>query len=111
MERQQFLQLEPSMPWELLHFIIEMLKLPLDELCSFQEWISKLPKNHLLIIIQLLQMEPSALLELKRRFEFGSGTGLSPLISNNPNQDSMVLDQPNTVNPLRVSSLMSSTEV
>lgn len=69
MERQQLLQLEPNIPWELLHFLIELLKLPLEEIFSMQEWISKLPTNQLQIIVQTIQMEPAAILEVKRRMD------------------------------------------
>jgi hypothetical protein len=69
MERQQLLQLEPQIPWELLHFLIELLKLPFEELCSLQEWISKLPKKQLTLILHLLLLEPSALIEIKRRLD------------------------------------------
>lgn len=70
LERQRLLQLEPQVPWELLHFLIELLKLPIEELYSFREWISILPKKQLMLIVQLLQMEPSAILEIKRRMDF-----------------------------------------
>ncbi len=69
MERQQLLQLEPHIPWELLHFLIELLKLPVDELFGFQKWISILPKKQLLMMLQLLNMEPSAIIEIKRRID------------------------------------------
>jgi hypothetical protein len=69
MERQELLQREPQIPWELLHFLIEMLKLPINELYHFQDWISKLPKKHLLYIVQLIQLEPAAILEIKRRMD------------------------------------------
>jgi len=69
MERQQLIQLEPSIPWELLHFLIELLKLPPDELFSLQEWISKLPSKHLEIILQIIQIEPALILETKKRMD------------------------------------------
>lgn len=72
MERQQLLQLEPHIPWELLHFVLEMLKLPLDELCGFQEWLIKLPKSLVVILVQLLQLEPSSVLELKQRMSYSN---------------------------------------
>mmetsp|Transcript_7680 Transcript_7680/g.10597 ORF Transcript_7680/g.10597 Transcript_7680/m.10597 type:complete len:531 (+) Transcript_7680:75-1667(+) len=88
MERQQLLQLEPQLPWELLHFIIELIKLPLEELLNFKEWMSKLPRKQLIILVQLLQMEPAALLELKQRMDSLSfASSLPPLPTNvNVNQ-------------------------
>lgn len=69
MERQQFLQLEPQVSWELIYFLIELLKLPSEELITFQEWISKLSKSHLILLIYLLQMDSSQLLELKEKIQ------------------------------------------
>lgn len=85
MERQQLLQLEPQLPWELLHFIIELLKLPLEELLNFKEWMSKLPRKQLIILVQLLQMEPSSLLELKQRMDSLSFASSIPQLSTNAN--------------------------
>lgn len=72
MERQQLLELEPRIPWELLHFLIELLKLPMGELYSFQQWFSKLPTKPLFMLLHLLQMEPSELLEIKRKMDTSS---------------------------------------
>lgn len=69
MERQALLQLEPQISWELLHYLIEILKLPINELFHFQEWISRLSKPHLIILIHLLHLEPFILLELKTRID------------------------------------------
>jgi hypothetical protein len=67
LERQQLLQLEPALPWEILHLLIELLKLPVDELFSLQNWLSKLSAQQTRVLIQLLQIESSTLLEIKRR--------------------------------------------
>ena len=67
LERQQLLQLEPGLPWEILHLLIELLKLPVDELFSLQNWLSKLSPQQTRVLIQLLQIESSTLLEIKRR--------------------------------------------
>jgi len=61
------LQLEPHLPWEILHLVIELLKLPIEELFSFQAWLTKLPPHHIRMLIQLLQIESYTLLEIKRR--------------------------------------------
>eukprot|EP01114_Cavostelium_apophysatum_P000251 TRINITY_DN10242_c0_g1_i1.p1 TRINITY_DN10242_c0_g1~~TRINITY_DN10242_c0_g1_i1.p1 ORF type:complete len:534 (-),score=148.30 TRINITY_DN10242_c0_g1_i1:264-1865(-) len=81
MERQQLLQLEPQIPWELLHFLIELLKLPLEELTSLQEWFQRLPKKQLQVVLQLIQMEPSALLEIKRRMDSLGAVASLPALS------------------------------
>jgi len=44
-ERQQLLSMEPSIPWECLHFLIELLKMPFEELESFKNWFSSLSQN------------------------------------------------------------------
>ncbi len=77
LERQQLLQLEPQIPWEILHLLIELLKLPVDELYSLQAWLSKLSPQQMRILIQLLQIESSTLLEIKRRVASSSQFGLS----------------------------------
>ncbi|PRP79773.1 hypothetical protein PROFUN_12635 [Planoprotostelium fungivorum] len=69
MERQQLLQLEPTIPWEMLHFAIELIKLPWEELSSFRTWFSSLPKRHSAVLVNVLQIEPSLLLELKQRLD------------------------------------------
>lgn len=69
MERHALLLREPQIPWEIIHLVIELLKLPLEELQNFQEWFRILPKKQLLYLVQLLQIEPAVLLELKRRFD------------------------------------------
>jgi len=67
LERQQLLQLEPGLPWDILHLLIELLKLPEEELFSLQAWLSKLSPEHTRVLVQLLQIESSTLLEIKRR--------------------------------------------
>jgi hypothetical protein len=84
MERQQLLQLEPQIPWELLHFLIELLKLPIEELCGLQEWISKLPLKLLTLVLNLLLLEPSGLIEIKRRIDIENNSN-----SNNSSHSSL----------------------
>ncbi len=67
LERQQLMQLEPQIPFELLHLLVEVLKLPVVELHAFKRWIESLPQNHLILLVNLLQMEPAVLIEVKRR--------------------------------------------
>eukprot|EP01117_Protostelium_nocturnum_P010524 TRINITY_DN3790_c0_g1_i1.p1 TRINITY_DN3790_c0_g1~~TRINITY_DN3790_c0_g1_i1.p1 ORF type:complete len:537 (-),score=172.27 TRINITY_DN3790_c0_g1_i1:220-1830(-) len=82
MERQQLLQLEPNIPWEMLHFIIELLKLPWEELSNFREWFSTLAKRHLLVLIHILNVEPAGLLSLKQRFDSIAPPQLTPELEN-----------------------------
>jgi hypothetical protein len=67
LERQQLMQLEPQIPFEMLHLLVEVLKLPVIELQAFKRWIESLPQNHLILLVNLLQMEPAVLIEVKRR--------------------------------------------
>jgi hypothetical protein len=84
LERQHLLQLEPQIPWEILHLLIELLKLPTDELASFQSWLSKLPAQQMRVLIQLLQIESSTLLEIKRRIASSASVSLATSSSNVP---------------------------
>eukprot|EP01120_Amphizonella_sp_Union-15-10_P003169 TRINITY_DN1354_c0_g1_i1.p1 TRINITY_DN1354_c0_g1~~TRINITY_DN1354_c0_g1_i1.p1 ORF type:complete len:612 (-),score=110.23 TRINITY_DN1354_c0_g1_i1:173-2008(-) len=67
LERQKLLQLEPQLAIETLHLVIELLKLPVDELRPFKEWLGGLGQNQLILLVNLLQMEPAVLIEIKRR--------------------------------------------
>lgn len=63
-----------------------MLKLSLDELSNFRDWFCKLPSRGLLILIKLLQLEPSVLLDLKQQFDSSIVTKVSlPIQRNNNN--------------------------
>ena len=106
MERQQLLQLEPQIPWELLHFLIELLKLPFEELCSLQEWISKLPKKQLTLILHLLLLEPSALIEIKRRLDFESSINLT----NSSESESMSTITSGTITTPNISTPITYSE-
>lgn len=113
MERQQLLQLESQIPWELLHFLIELIKLPLEELYGFQDWVSKLPKKQLIMMIHLLQMEPSALIEIKRRMDIAYNSQSAPHVdaynSATPTDSSHESTSLTTVNPNRVSAIIENT--
>ena len=116
MERQQLLQLEPLVPWELLHFLIELLKLPIEELIQLQDWLCKLPKKQLLLILQLLQIEPSAaLLEIKRRLdsiilnENNNNIDNIDSINNNNNNNSNISIEDNSNNNGIMTPTMSNT--
>eukprot|EP01088_Endostelium_zonatum_P020184 TRINITY_DN729_c0_g2_i1.p1 TRINITY_DN729_c0_g2~~TRINITY_DN729_c0_g2_i1.p1 ORF type:complete len:770 (-),score=235.30 TRINITY_DN729_c0_g2_i1:710-3019(-) len=67
LERQQLLQLEPHLSWDIIHLVIELIKLPLEELFSFQSWFSELPPAHLQILIALLAFESATLLAVKQK--------------------------------------------
>jgi hypothetical protein len=67
LERQQLLELEPQIPLECLHLLIDLIKLPLDQLQRFKQWIDSLSREQLILLVNLLQMEPAVLIEIKRR--------------------------------------------
>eukprot|EP01121_Diplochlamys_sp_Union-15-3_P012034 TRINITY_DN3551_c0_g2_i1.p1 TRINITY_DN3551_c0_g2~~TRINITY_DN3551_c0_g2_i1.p1 ORF type:complete len:643 (-),score=86.60 TRINITY_DN3551_c0_g2_i1:185-2065(-) len=74
LERQHLLQLEPYIPAEIVNSIIDLIKLPLEELQSFKHWIEELPRSLIILMVNLLQMEPAVIVEIKRRL-----TGPFPL--------------------------------
>jgi hypothetical protein len=67
LERQRLLQFEPQIPTDCLHVLIDLLKLPLEELQHFKQWIDSLHRDQLIILVNLLQLEPAVLVEIKRR--------------------------------------------
>eukprot|EP01089_Gocevia_fonbrunei_P007670 TRINITY_DN188_c0_g1_i2.p1 TRINITY_DN188_c0_g1~~TRINITY_DN188_c0_g1_i2.p1 ORF type:complete len:487 (+),score=64.81 TRINITY_DN188_c0_g1_i2:436-1896(+) len=94
LERQQLLQLEPNIPWEILHLLIELLKLPIDELFSFQAWISALPQAHMHILIYLLQIESATLLAIKQKIATSPNISLTSSGSRIPNFQNGLTQQP-----------------
>lgn len=100
MERQQLLELEPSVPWELLHFLVEILKLPIGELLSFHRWMARLSKRQLLLLISILRLEPAAVLEIKTRLDAASANYLPSSVPSFPSASSY--------SPLSASSSMGS---
>lgn len=112
MERRVLIECEPSINWEILHFLIEMLKLPLGELFSFQRWISKLSRKHLIYLVNLLSFNAPTILELKTRLDFNTPSYFAPLTSNpqpvaSTSQQSDVMDISSSENPSRSSSATS----
>jgi hypothetical protein len=67
LERQQLLALEPKISPDAVHLVCEMLKLPRNELIPFKHWIEALPQTHVILLVNLLQMEPQVLIEIKKR--------------------------------------------
>eukprot|EP01102_Stenamoeba_stenopodia_P001918 TRINITY_DN11733_c0_g1_i1.p1 TRINITY_DN11733_c0_g1~~TRINITY_DN11733_c0_g1_i1.p1 ORF type:complete len:485 (+),score=80.75 TRINITY_DN11733_c0_g1_i1:126-1580(+) len=67
LESEKVLSLEPQLPWELLHLIIELLKLPLDELLSLYDWIIFLTPQQMQILAKLLPIDTIYLFEIRKR--------------------------------------------
>jgi hypothetical protein len=78
-ERKKLLELEPTIPWELLQMFVEIFKLPIEELLDFAQWFTRLSRERLLVLVQILSIEPFWVLELKRRF-----TPLTPTTAHTP---------------------------
>lgn len=78
-ERKRLLELEPRLPWELLQFFAEILKLPSNELVEFFKWFIVLDHDRINVLVQLLQLEPIIILEFKRRLTLPSS-----VINNQP---------------------------
>jgi hypothetical protein len=72
LERKRLLELEPTLPWELLQFFMEVLKLPLHELSDFSFWFVPLPTEKVHVLVQILQLEPIIIMEFKRRLTLPS---------------------------------------
>lgn len=68
-ERQQLLSMEPSIAWECLHFLIELLKMPFEELESFKGWIAALSPHRTRLFLRFLQLEPPVVLLVKQTLE------------------------------------------
>eukprot|EP01103_Thecamoeba_quadrilineata_P012429 TRINITY_DN3200_c0_g1_i2.p1 TRINITY_DN3200_c0_g1~~TRINITY_DN3200_c0_g1_i2.p1 ORF type:complete len:345 (+),score=74.13 TRINITY_DN3200_c0_g1_i2:142-1176(+) len=84
--RQQFLLLEPKLPIECLHLLIEVFKLPLGELLSFHKFITSLQTQQIEYLTKLLQLEPSIILAIKQcLFPNSNQQQPSPFFNNNIN--------------------------
>lgn len=72
LERKRLLELEPKLPWELLQFFMEILKLPKPEALDFFKWFIQLDKDRIHSMVQILHFEPIIILEYKRRLTLPS---------------------------------------
>jgi hypothetical protein len=85
--------MEPSIPWELLHLVIELLKLPIEELYNLHTWITQITHRKLDYLIQLLQMDPAALLEIKQRLDSGTTQITDPaFVTTHPTAQQSIMD-------------------
>jgi len=69
---------QPTLAPELVHLVAELLKMPPEELRPFKAWIESLHNTHLILLVNLLQLESQVLIEVKRRL-CGGGGGALPL--------------------------------
>jgi hypothetical protein len=72
LEVQQLMELERSIPFELIYLYGELLKLPSEELLSLQDWLVRLPPNRIVHLVKLLLIDPSVLCEIKHRLTLPS---------------------------------------
>jgi hypothetical protein len=67
LESEKLFTLEPDVPWELIHLLIELLKLPIEQLYSFHDWITVLSHPQLVILAKILQLDSAIILDIQRR--------------------------------------------
>ena len=67
METQQLLQLEPKLPWDILHVLVELLKMPLPHVEHMHEWFSQLQKPQIeKLVLLLTRFRTVELIEIKK---------------------------------------------
>jgi hypothetical protein len=54
MERQTLLRLAPLIPWDMLNFVVELMKMPMQELEDIQKWLSEMNSYQIDILTRLL---------------------------------------------------------
>lgn len=91
-ERKKLLELEPSIPWELLQLFVELFKLPIEELLDFVQWFARVTHEQFVPLTQILTIEPFLVLEFKRRF--------APLQPTSPTPAPATVVPPPTLDPL-----------
>jgi len=67
LQKQRLLEFDPDVIPDVIHFVIEFLKLPFDEIQVFKSWIQNLNENNLIILVNLLQMDANILIDIKKR--------------------------------------------
>jgi hypothetical protein len=77
-ERKRLLELEPKLPWELLQFFMEIIKLPKNESIEFFKWFVQLSRERVHSLVQIMQFEAIVILEYKRRVTLPSSTVNTP---------------------------------
>eukprot|EP01133_Synstelium_polycarpum_P007878 gene7878-9248_t len=65
LNNQKLLQVDPSIPIDILHFVAGMMALPLSELFAFHSWFISLSKKMLAVLLAILQLESATVLDLK----------------------------------------------
>jgi len=66
LQKQRLLEFDPDVIPDVIHFVIEFLKLPFDEIQVFKSWIQNLNENNLIILVNLLQMDANILIDIKK---------------------------------------------
>lgn len=95
LERKRLLELEPKLPWELLQFFMEIIKLPKHESLDFFKWFVQLDKERVQSLVHILHFEPIIILEYKRRLTLPSTiTATSTTVTTPPPSTQLVPSEP-----------------
>ena len=54
MERQTLTRLSPLIPWDMLNFVVELMKLPMQELEDLQRWVGEMNSYQIDILTRLI---------------------------------------------------------
>jgi hypothetical protein len=106
LERKRLLELQPKLPWELLQFFMEIIKLPKNESLDFCKWFVHLSRERVHTLVQILQFEPIIILEYKRRLTLPSSNINNPT----PPQDNHHASLVETPPPSSSDSIMDNIE-
>ncbi|KAL6064389.1 hypothetical protein QOT17_010968 [Balamuthia mandrillaris] len=101
-QKQQLAHTEPHLSFLLLNYILELLKMPLEELLSFHHWFTYLSRRHLRFLVQLLHIDTITLLNVRRRV-------VTATSSNSRSLSSSSSTIPNNFRPASSSSSSSSS--
>lgn len=106
LERKRLLELQPKLPWELLQFFMEVIKLPKNESLDFFKWFVQLGRDRLYSLVHILQFEPIIILEYKRRLTLPS-SNVNPSSPLPPDTNNMHMsDNPTDLMMDSIESLM-----
>ncbi|KYR01171.1 IPT/TIG domain-containing protein [Tieghemostelium lacteum] len=81
---QKIINLDSSIPIEIIHFIAGIVSLPLNELLLFHQWFSQMSKKMLAVLLALLQLDSTTVLDIKRILATSIISNTPPLILPNP---------------------------
>lgn len=80
------------MPWDLIHLVLDLIKMPFSELRDFRSWFSNLDNAGLHHLRHLLQLEPSEVLDIQNRLS-------APLTIDIPNDPLLEVPMDMMTNP------------